>query len=86
MAAGSLDEAAVTSYCYEDNFARLSRAEELASKKGCTVSQLALAYLLRQDPLKVFPVVTATKESHLRDNIGALDVFLSGEDIEYLEG
>jgi aryl-alcohol dehydrogenase-like predicted oxidoreductase len=86
LAAGLLDEAAVTAYCYDDNFARLARAEKLAAQKGCTVSQLALAYLLKQDPRKVFPVVTATKESHLRDNIGALDVVLSAGETAYLEG
>lgn len=81
-----LAEAARVSYSYEENYSRLARAEKLASEKRCTVSQIALAYLLNQRSLKVFPVVTATKETHLTDNIGALSIDLSEKEIEYLEG
>ena len=85
-AAEILDDAAMVSYCYDENFARLKRTEELASQKGCTVSQIALAYLLSQKPLRVFPVITATKAHHLSNNVGALDITLSAHELDYLEG
>lgn len=49
------------------------------------VSQIALAYLLNQ-PLTVFPIVGLSKAKHLQDNLGAVDIVLTKEELEFLEG
>jgi aryl-alcohol dehydrogenase-like predicted oxidoreductase len=48
---------------------------ELARRKGCTAAQLALAWVLAQGVLVIPGMKTRT---HLNENIGALDVRLSG--------
>ena len=45
---------------------------------------VALAYVMAKAP-NVFPIVGGRKVKHLQDNIKALDIKLSTEDIEYLE-
>ena len=52
---------------------------ELASKKGCTPSQLALAWLLRQGD-DVVPIPGTKKIKYLEENLAALEVPFSEED------
>lgn len=80
-----LDEFAVKGYCCEDNFQRLARTEELCEEKGCTVAQLALAYILCQKELDVFAVCSSTSPERIRDNIRALSVKLTEEELEWLD-
>lgn len=56
----------------------------LASKKNATSSQIALAWLMAQKP---FIVSIAGKRNipHLNENLGAIDVQLSAEDLQELE-
>lgn len=51
----------------------------LADKKGCTVSQLALAWLLKQGN-DIFPIPGTKKMKYLEENWGALGVILSDKD------
>nr|XP_043635145.1 probable aldo-keto reductase 4 [Erigeron canadensis]XP_043635146.1 probable aldo-keto reductase 4 [Erigeron canadensis]XP_043635147.1 probable aldo-keto reductase 4 [Erigeron canadensis] len=60
------------------------RISDVAQKKGCTPSQLALAWLLHQGP-DVSPIPGTTKLEHLNQNIGALSVKLSPADQIELE-
>lgn len=54
----------------------------LSDKKGCTVAQLALAWLLRQGD-DVFPIPGTRRVKYLEQNWGALDVVLGdGEEKE----
>ncbi len=48
----------------------------MAKAKGCTPSQLALAWLLVQGE-DVVPIPGTKRRTHLRDNLGALEVALS---------
>ena len=80
----SLDEGGQRGYFYPDNLERLRRAEHMAAKKGCTVAQIALAYVLT-DPLGILPAVSATKPSHLAANIAALDIALTEEERAWLD-
>ena len=66
------------------NRARLSRAEKLAEEKGVSVSQICLAWLLKQ-PLELFPIVAPTSEAHIADNVAALDIDLTDAECEWLE-
>ena len=56
---------------------------ELAEKKGCTVSQIALAWMFRQD-LNIYVLVSTTKAFRLEENLRAFTVELSEEESRYL--
>ncbi|CDP10297.1 unnamed protein product [Coffea canephora] len=56
----------------------------IASRKGCTPSQLALAWVHHQGK-DVCPIPGTTKIENLNQNIGALSVKLSAEDMAELE-
>ncbi|KAF9621967.1 hypothetical protein IFM89_029187 [Coptis chinensis] len=58
---------------------------EIALKKGCTPSQLALAWVHHQGN-DVCPIPGTTKIENLNQNIGALSVKLSPEEMAELEG
>lgn len=51
----------------------------LADKKGCTTSQLALAWLRAQDGV-VIPIPGTKKTKYLEENWGSLDVQLTNEE------
>ena len=56
----------------------------LAAERGCSVSQLALAWVLGQ-PAVVSPIIGPRTVAHLEDQLGALEISLSQEEIEQLE-
>ena len=66
------------------NRARLSRAEQLAKEKGTSVSQICLAWLLKQ-PMELFPIAAPTSEAHIADNVKALDLTLTEDECHWLE-
>jgi aryl-alcohol dehydrogenase-like predicted oxidoreductase len=51
----------------------------VANKKGCTVSQLGLAWLLKQGD-DIFPIPGTKKLKYLEENWASLDVALSDEE------
>lgn len=61
----------------------VERVSEIAQKYQVIRSQVAVAWLWSKGVTA--PIVGITKEKYLDDFIGALDVCLSQEDIEYLE-
>ncbi|PVZ53712.1 aldo/keto reductase [Arthrobacter sp. H-02-3] len=71
-----------------ENFARnlqlVDRVKELADAKGCTPAQLALAWLLAQGA-HIVPIPGTKKRDRLRENLGAVDVELSAEDLNRLD-
>jgi aryl-alcohol dehydrogenase-like predicted oxidoreductase len=62
------------------NRALVDRVEALAGEKGCTPAQLVLAWLLAQGP-DVVPIPGTKRQERLEDNLGALQVRLSAEDV-----
>ncbi|MDY3250900.1 MAG: aldo/keto reductase [Candidatus Choladocola sp.] len=78
-----LPDYAIEEYYSPSNVERLRRAELLAAEKGCSVSQIGLAWLFAQ-PLNLFPIVSPTKERHILDNVGALEIQLSREEADWL--
>ena len=68
-----------------DNFAKnralVERLEAIANEKGCTPSQLALAWLVAQGP-DVIPIPGTKQIGRLEENLGALDVRLTPADID----
>ncbi len=80
-----LDTFAVKGYCSEANFERLARAEKLSAEKGCSVAQLTLAYTMRQPDMNVLAVCSSTSPKRFRENVEALKVALTAEEIAWLD-
>lgn len=72
------------SYGSKDNFKRLDRAYELAAKKGITVPQIALAYVLNL-PLNIFALVGCFTGEEFADNVKALEITLTPEEMAWLD-
>ncbi|PNY14705.1 aldo/keto reductase [Trifolium pratense] len=68
----------------QQNQTIFDKVNELAAKKGCTPSQLALAWLHHQGN-DVCPIPGTTKIENLNQNIGALSVKLTSEEIAEIE-
>jgi aryl-alcohol dehydrogenase-like predicted oxidoreductase len=58
--------------------------ERIASKKGATPAQIALAWLLAQKPW-IVPIPGSRKLERLEENIGAVDVELTSKDLREIE-
>ncbi|MGE5481353.1 MAG: aldo/keto reductase [Bacteroidota bacterium] len=63
----------------EQAFAVLDVVRELAAAKGCTPSQLALAWVVQQ-PGVASPIIGPRTMEQLEDNLGALQVTITDED------
>ena len=79
-----LDRLCVKSYCYPDNFARLKRVQELASARGASVAQVAMAYVVAQ-PFNVFPLVGCANGDEYAANSAALALALTPDEVRWLE-
>jgi len=55
-----------------------------ASKKKATSAQIALAWLLAQKPW-IVPIPGTTKQERLEENIGALAIELTADDLRELD-
>ena len=63
----------------EQNVKIIDQFTTLADKKNCTISQLALAWLLKQGN-DIFPIPGTKKMKYLEENWGALGVSLTDEE------
>ncbi|OLN87869.1 Norsolorinic acid reductase A 1 [Colletotrichum chlorophyti] len=59
--------------------------EKIAKRKNTIITSIALAYVMHKAPY-VFPIVGGRTVDHLKQNIEALTLSLSDEDIEEIEG
>ena len=66
------------------NMALVDLVGELATRKGATPAQIALAWLLAQKPW-IVPIPGTTKLHRLEENLGAASVALSGEELAEIE-
>jgi len=57
------------------------KLEAIAKDKGCTTGQLALAWLLHQGD-DMFPIPGTKRVKYLKENIDALKVKLTAEDLK----
>jgi aryl-alcohol dehydrogenase-like predicted oxidoreductase len=71
-----------------DNFQRnldlVEKIEEIANEKGVTPSQLALAWVLAQGE-DIVPIPGTKRVRYLEENVGAVDVQLSDDDLRRIE-
>jgi len=68
----------------EKNQALVDLLKRIASEKGATPAQIALAWLLAQKPW-IVPIPGTTKLHRLEENLGAADVALTGSDLAEIE-
>ena len=78
------DQLAVKVYCFEENFKRMDRVQELAESKGVTVPHIALAYVYNQ-PEGIHALSGARTPAEVRVNVEATKIELTAEEIAYLE-
>ena len=69
---------------FRRNLALADRVRELAGQKGCTPAQLALAWLIRRHN-DVVPIPGTSSIARLEENVAAVDVRLTGEDLDRIE-
>ena len=67
----------------EKNLQLLGQFEAIAKEKNCTTAQLALAWLMAQGS-DVIPIPSNKTRAHLEENIKAVDIKLSQEDVTRL--
>ena len=69
---------------FEKNIALVGELEAIAKEKGCTAAQLALAWVLAQGD-DIVPIPGTKRRKWLDQNIAALDVTLSPEELERID-
>jgi aryl-alcohol dehydrogenase-like predicted oxidoreductase len=65
---------------FHKNLELVHRVEEIAKEKGCKPAQLALAWVLAQDE-NIVPIPGTKRRKYLEENVAALDIQLSQEDL-----
>jgi aryl-alcohol dehydrogenase-like predicted oxidoreductase len=68
----------------ERNLAAVEALRGVASRKGATVAQLAIAWVLARGG-DIVPLVGARRRDRLAESLGALELQLSADDIEAIE-
>ncbi|KAI0328026.1 Aldo/keto reductase [Cubamyces sp. BRFM 1775] len=80
----SNSDVTITKYMNDATPQIVSRVEELAKKKGASMAQVALAWIMAR-PGVIAPIIGTTKLSNLEDILGALNVKLTEEEVKYLD-
>jgi aryl-alcohol dehydrogenase-like predicted oxidoreductase len=69
---------------FQKNLHLVRRVEEMAREKGSKPAQLALAWVLAQDK-NIVPIPGTKRRKYLEDNVAALEVQLSAEDLRRID-
>jgi len=69
---------------FQKNLDLVREVEAIAAEKGCTTAQLALAWVLAKGE-DIVPIPGTKRVRYLDENIGALDVKLTDEDLKRLD-
>jgi aryl-alcohol dehydrogenase-like predicted oxidoreductase len=69
---------------FEANKIKVELLQDMAVKKGCTASQLALAWVMHQGN-DILPLFGTTKMNRLRENIEAAEITLTAEESDQLD-
>jgi aryl-alcohol dehydrogenase-like predicted oxidoreductase len=69
---------------FEKNLELVDKVKEIADEKGVTASQLALAWVLAQGD-DIVPIPGTTSVDHLEENVAALEIELTEDDLRELE-
>jgi aryl-alcohol dehydrogenase-like predicted oxidoreductase len=69
---------------FEKNIALVREIEAMAAEKGCSAAQLAIAWVMARGD-DIVPIPGTKRRKYLEENIGALDVALSKEELERID-
>ena len=69
---------------FQRNLDLVAAVEAMSREKGCTPSQLALAWVLAQGE-DIVPIPGTKRRGYLEENVGALDVTLTRGELERLD-
>ncbi|MEO8176175.1 MAG: aldo/keto reductase [Sphingomicrobium sp.] len=69
---------------FDRNIALVGEVEAMAREHGCTTAQLALAWVLANGD-DIVPIPGTKRRKYLDENIGALDLRLSQDDLDRLD-
>jgi aryl-alcohol dehydrogenase-like predicted oxidoreductase len=69
---------------FQKNLDLVRRVEQIAREKGCTASQLTLAWVLAQGD-DVVPIPGTKRRKYLEENVAAVEVNLTKEDLRRID-
>lgn len=69
---------------FQKNLQLVNQIVEMAKQKGCTASQLALAWVMAQGDF-LFPIPGTKRIKYLEENLGALNVHFTKEELDALD-
>ncbi|TML44340.1 MAG: aldo/keto reductase [Actinobacteria bacterium] len=69
---------------FQKNLELVERVEEVAAARNCTAAQVALAWVLAQGE-DIVPIPGTTRVKNLEENVAALEVVLTADDLRDLE-
>ena len=69
---------------FQKNLDLVKKIEELAARKNCSASQLALAWVLAQDS-HVLALVGTKRRKYLEENAQAVQIVLTEADLDQIE-
>lgn len=68
-----------------DSDKRLAALRDVSQQTGATVNQVVIRWMMQSSPA-VLPLIAASDEAQLQENLAALNVELSNEQMEFLNG
>lgn len=69
---------------FQRNLDLVEQVQQIAQEQHCTAAQLAIAWLLKQDE-HIVPIPGTKRISSLLDNLGALNLELTDQDLERID-
>jgi aryl-alcohol dehydrogenase-like predicted oxidoreductase len=66
------------------NLELVEKIKEIATQKQCTPAQLALAWLLAKGE-DIIPIPGMKRQARLHENVGAVNIVLTGEELQQIE-
>ena len=70
-------------YAGTDSDERLAALKQVAGETGATPNQVIIAWMLQGDP-PILPIIAGSRPEQVEENLGALDIVLSPEQVERL--
>jgi len=67
-----------------DTDARLEMLNTVAGEKNATANQIVFAWMMKSDP-KVIPIMAASNPDQMAENLGSVDIELTGDDMQRLD-
>jgi aryl-alcohol dehydrogenase-like predicted oxidoreductase len=77
------DREVPTQFAGPDSDERLAAIKAVASEAGCSPSQVIIAWMRQSEPA-IMPIIAGSKTEQFKENIAALDITLSGDQMERL--